>query len=416
MNPLPSPTKLIYPVSHDTADRESKMPAASTDSLNGVNLSYVSSQQPLSKSRQEIRLLELQPAENISDPVVCRLVNVKLKDHPDFIALSALYGDLGETERISINGTRISIPRALGDAIRHARAVFLHSSVQATQESQKEPTPMRTPVKRPGWLSRFFRTLLSDEKTSYKPLMLWVDALCVDRNNTSEYEQCLQNKTINMVYSQARMTVGWLGMKDDTTDLGVETVRAIDAVIPPHWGEPEDRKENPQNYAPRHEWMVQIQHFWADSPSLEHLLQTPPYVGLFNILMRPYFQRDWILKELSSSRYPAFLIGDSILSWEQILRLIVLMEEVRECDSDIFPRANRETVPNHKMPLEGIYTLLRDFERRKLERGLKLEQSSKDKNDNSTLAPDEIAVGRTSNVASSRSFSSAGSKGSSKWA
>ena len=386
------------------------MPTASTESTYGANLSY----QPLSKSRQDIRLLELQPAVNISDPVVCRLVNVKLKDRPDFIALSSLYGDLGEKERVSINGTKISIPRALGEAMRHTRAVFLHSSDKAPQDSQTGPTPMQTPVKRPGWLSRFFRTLLSDEKTCQKPLLLWLDALCVDRNNSSEYEQCLQNKTINMVYSQARMTVGWLGIKDETSDLGVETVRAIDAVIPPHWGEPEDRKTNPQDYAPRHEWMVQIQHFWADSPSLEHLLQTPPYVGLFNILMRPYFQRDWILKELSSSRYPTFLIGDSILSWEQILRLIVLMEEVRECDSDVFPRANRETVPNHKMPLEGIYTLLRDFERRKLERRWKLEHSFKDTNGNSTLAADESAVGRTSNVASNMSFSSAGSKDSSK--
>ena len=54
----------------------------------------------LDPSKREIRLLEIQSARNISDPIECRLVTVSLNDNVDFIALSSRLGDATDLDKL----------------------------------------------------------------------------------------------------------------------------------------------------------------------------------------------------------------------------------------------------------------------------------------------------------------------------
>lgn len=87
---------------------------------------------PLDASKREFRLLEIQPAGSISDPVYCRIVTARLteKEKPDYIALSSLYSDdTPDTDRI------IVMLELFADLNRRGRTVVavLHDLAQAAR-------------------------------------------------------------------------------------------------------------------------------------------------------------------------------------------------------------------------------------------------------------------------------------------
>ncbi|KAK8052559.1 hypothetical protein PG993_003944 [Apiospora rasikravindrae] len=83
---------------------------------------------------------------------------------------------------------------------------------------------------------------------------------------------------------------------------------------------------------------------------------------MYDMLSRPYFNRNWILDELALARYPAFLIGDRILSWNQVLAANRIAEEIRDHESDVCPPEMKHLI--HEWPLGTVYTLLREHEKR----------------------------------------------------
>ncbi|KAK8033891.1 heterokaryon incompatibility protein [Apiospora marii] len=346
-------------------------------------------QQKLDLSKNQIRMVELQPAPELGDRVVCRLVNVTLTDKLEFVALSSLLGDAPiTTEYVTVNDRAIRIPTTIEQALRHVRAVFLpaislndpsptsptddstaHISIHSngsggntngitkTNTNYRDawenlpPPPKREKTlpparKPPGWLVQVLRnvkSILPDPSKSRRDrealkqtpntLYVWIDALCVNRNSATESSGLLGH--MGAVYRQAKMVIGWLGLKGPDTDLGVEGLALFEQALPPTFGEPGDEALHPENYAPRHD--------------------------------RPYFNRNWILDELALARYPAFLIGDRILSWNQVLAANRIAEEIRDHDSDVCPPEMKHLM--HEWPLGTVYTLLREHEKRqRLER------------------------------------------------
>lgn len=292
----------------------------------------------LDASKQEFRLLELRSAESIDDRIDCRLTTVRLSDEPEFIALSSLYGEPSETETIIIGGRSVTITRHLAAALRHIRTVFFPHTLHRDGSSRRSARQSRTP----GWLRQLMKhmssILPSEDAEQRTPLLVWVDVLCV--NQQDEREKLKQVNDMRQIYRAAQIVVGWLGMKTEHTEAGLACLNDIEENMPKHWGDPGDREEHPWDYAPTHAWFKKIAHLWAPGPGNTICFTLPHWLGANDFMNRPYFQRRWILEEISMARYPTFMIGDTIVPWKQILRLNRLLEEAKYHDSNEFPPVN----------------------------------------------------------------------------
>ncbi|KAF5570152.1 hypothetical protein FPHYL_1428 [Fusarium phyllophilum] len=340
---------------------------------------------PLDLVAREVRILELQPSPNndINDRIVCRLVHEKLCDAPDFIGLSALYGDITKTEPILLNGQRVAIPSDLAEAIRYTREVFLGpraqsvinnaSSSRVDLETQRtisnhqhqqpeQPFSPPSPKKPPGWLRSFLRKLVDpgSAKCDKPPLRIWIDLLCINRRDRKEEAE--RRAHMARAYREAKLVVGWLGPKDATSDLAIEIIRAWDKCMPPNFGEPGDREANPANYAPILQWMGPVAHLSDIPEGITDPTEVPSYKAISGFLNRPYFRNTWILDDIAQAQFPTFMVGDGIVSWMQILRLNRVNEDIKDHGAEMFPSELRPLL--EYMPLGSVYTFLKEFDRR----------------------------------------------------
>ncbi|TQV90969.1 heterokaryon incompatibility protein [Cordyceps javanica] len=335
----------------------------------------------LSGNGGELRLLELQPAltNNINEPIVCRLVHETVKESSQFIALSSLYGDVSVKEHIMLDGVRVVIPQHLSEALRYIRAVFLtnttpnsYSSVSSSSGSRDRSEQAQSVLKKrpPRWLLpllRGFRNIFvepSSRSSAAPSLCVWLDLLCVNKRDAREASE----KRLHMTraYQNATLVVGWLGTKDSTSDLAIEIIRAWDKCMPASFGEPGDREAHPENYAPIMQWMAPVQHLSEIPEGITDARQVPSYNAIFQFLNRPFFRNAWLLEEMSLARFPAFLVGDDIISWMQILRLNRANEEIRDHGAEMFPDELRPLL--QYMPLGSVFAFLEAFDARQREK------------------------------------------------
>lgn len=310
----------------------------------------------LDSSKNEIRLLELQPSDDIEQPPVCRLVNLALTDKLEYLAISCSLLE-PETENVIINNRSVSVPATLGQVLRHVRAVFLDPTAKAGRnrslyDDKKGP---------PNWLVQAMknvRSIFPDApgkgrfgEDGQATLLVWLEPLCINRQSQKEMAQ--QLKHMAMVYRSAQLVVGWLGLKSELTDVALEALQDVEAAFPPQFGEPEDKKLHPENYAPTHQWLHKIAYLW------EHGVGGLYYPALRDFTERPLFHRTWLIDEMAMARYPAFLIGDRIVSWKQIITFNRLLEELSN-ESAVFPSGLRPVAQS--WPLGTIYTMLRHYE------------------------------------------------------
>ncbi|KIL88153.1 hypothetical protein FAVG1_08231 [Fusarium avenaceum] len=331
---------------------------------------------PIDLAAREVRVLELQasPTNDINDRIVCRLVHEKLSDSPDFIGLSALYGDITNTELIVLNGSKVAIPADLAQALRYVRDVFLgprslsnanstsQVNIETDLQQQQQPSPPPSPTKKPpGWLRSFLKKLVVPaSRNDRPPLRVWVDLLCINRRD--KREEAERRAHLARAYRQARLVVGWLGPKDATSDLAIEIIRAWDSCMPANFGEPGDREENPENYAPILQWMGPVAHLSDIPEGITDPTEVPSYRAISGFLNRPYFRNTWILDDIAMASFPTFMVGDGIVSWMQILRLNRVNEDIKDHGAEMFPSELRPLL--EYMPLGSVYTFLKEFDRR----------------------------------------------------
>ncbi|KAL7935737.1 hypothetical protein V8C35DRAFT_278731 [Trichoderma chlorosporum] len=339
---------------------------------------------PLDRTGGEIRLLELLPAttNDINERVVCRLVHERLSDSSDFIGLSALYGDITVTETIFVNGAAISIPVHLVQALQHMRVVFMAASLPTPDASLTDlqgpaampRSPLPTPPKKaPGWLRSLLKNVRhmiaepgATRNGGTPPLRIWLDLLCINPRDAREESE--RRAHMARAYRHAKMVVGWLGLKDSTSDLAIEIIKAWDGCMPRTFGEPGDREANPRDYAPFLQWMGPVAHLSDIPEGITDARQVPSYVAISEFLNRPYFRNAWILDDMGKARFPAFLLGDDIVSWMQILRLNRVNEEIKDHGAEMFPDELRPLL--EYMPLGSVYAFLKDFDNRQRQDGI----------------------------------------------
>ncbi|KAH8681849.1 heterokaryon incompatibility protein-domain-containing protein [Xylariales sp. PMI_506] len=117
-----------------------------------------------------IRLVEIQPATQVDDPMVCTLREATFGSRPKFEALSYIWGDDRAHDTITLNGYPFEVRSNLRDALLFLRRQY--ASGMTTQS-------------------------------------FWIDAICINQSNIEERNR--QLRIMDQIYSRASTVVVWLG-------------------------------------------------------------------------------------------------------------------------------------------------------------------------------------------------------------
>lgn len=123
----------------------------------------------------EIRLIRLLPARMFR--IKCEVFHAPTTNPPKYIAISYAWGDAGDTRRLELEGTEISV------------SASLYGALQALRKKNDIAT-------------------------------VWVDALCIDQHNRGERTQQVQMMT--KIYSRAESVAVWLGPEADRSSDSAE--------------------------------------------------------------------------------------------------------------------------------------------------------------------------------------------------
>jgi hypothetical protein len=107
---------------------------------------------------------------------------------------------------------------------------------------------------------------LSSLRNHKLPLVIWVDAVCINQTDAAEKEN--QIRLMPAIYAKASRVVAWLGEAADDSDLVLELIRTTAAMS----AEASRYEPGPKKY--------------LTSETLEHALQL--------LLQRPWFSRVWV--------------------------------------------------------------------------------------------------------------------------
>ncbi|KAK7990048.1 hypothetical protein PG989_010363 [Apiospora arundinis] len=190
----------------------------------------------------------------------------KFGDKPQFEALSYTWGTSQDKKRMMLNGHQFSIGKNLSDAL-----VFLRN--------QK------------------------------RPLLLWVDAICINQDDTPERNAQVQ--IMQHIYMRAKNVLVWLG-RDFQVD-------------PDIFGSlPKQQTQTPTD---------------NDGEGSSHPLQDPVFLTMFGVsgarqkelakrlYKSEYWQRLWIIQEIVHAYQLVVCFGSStLLDWETFMRFVMKHE------------------------------------------------------------------------------------------
>jgi len=134
---------------------------------------------PLDFDSFEIRLLELHEENSYVNGVTCSLVYASLIKPPEYTALSYCWGDASKTTKIRIeNWGNVEVTTNLEEALKSVRPLNFNG---------------------PGGSSR--------------PKLLWVDALCINQEDSMERNQ--QVRQMRQIYSRAKEVISWVPCRSE---------------------------------------------------------------------------------------------------------------------------------------------------------------------------------------------------------
>ena len=191
-----------------------------------------------------IRLIYLQPCEDLEGGVECSLKDASLIAYGDdigdhYIAISYVWGDQDDTRSILVDGRPLTITASLDSALRHVR------------------DPRRV-------------------------LRVWADGVCIDQKDVHDRNR--QVRLMGDVYSTAQHTVIFLGASSPECDAVFQLMSSE-----PHLSQFCGRIE---------------QHSSVPFPKSSRRLDGHERTVEDEILARPWFTRVWILQELVLSQNP----------------------------------------------------------------------------------------------------------------
>ncbi|SPO04164.1 uncharacterized protein DNG_06847 [Cephalotrichum gorgonifer] len=205
---------------------------------------------------QNIRVLELHPALKATQPIQCSFREISLQDDTaslTYEALSYTWGSPQGTQPIQCEGGEILVTPNCEQALLHLRQKF-------------------------------------------KPRNLWIDAICINQQDTQEKNQ--QVTMMGDIYRSAGRTILWLGKETDPELLGV--LRRAKRYGNAYQGVRRAfRKIRPDTSLPYNERYFETQ-----------ILSTAETARVVRICSNEWFRRMWTIQEFLLSKSAIFMMGD----------------------------------------------------------------------------------------------------------
>lgn len=204
-----------------------------------------------------LRLLTIQRATQERDPVVCTLVEVPFGDKPKFNALSYTWGDSAPDDpTITLDGFPFRVRRNLFDAL-----VFLR------------------------------------HQTVYPVRQYWIDAICINQNDVDERNR--QVRIMDQIYFRATAVIIWLGQRYARFE-EAEVAKPQGLMLPENEAQPpEDDGE---------------QGLPSESDTVIRRRQL-----CVNLLADRYWERVWILQEITKAWVLHVCFGKKSYTWDGFL-------------------------------------------------------------------------------------------------
>jgi hypothetical protein len=235
-----------------------------------------------------IRLITLLPALYLWSPIRCSLFNTSIaeEDHLEYNALSYTW------EKDVIYG---SIIKYDDDKLRTPIQTF---GVQAFSNDLKDDGNSDDGNSDDGELHAIILNghilhigenlmdALRRLRHKTEPQIWWVDAICIDQMDNSD--RSFQVQYMRQVYEKAKQVVVWLGEEMDLTGTAIETFKWIG------------------------------QHVNTARTSEDRQLRTPEILGCSQLLVHSWWERVWIIQEVSLSGNVNVQCGGYNFKWTLI--------------------------------------------------------------------------------------------------
>ena len=193
----------------------------------------------VSLQEKQIRLLEIRKGSFL-DGIVCSLSTAILSDKPKYDALSYVWGYKNAEDPIMVDGIAVRVTENLEAAMRHLRR-------------------------------------------SDRPMVIWIDALCVNQKDTLERNQ--QVSLMGAIYCGAQEVIAWLGDIDAETSKVLRMIETFGGDLMLHW--------DPDL-----------------SPAIsEEMVSASQFLALCSLLGRPWWTRVWTVQEAILPEHLTFFCG-----------------------------------------------------------------------------------------------------------
>ncbi|KAF8853909.1 HET-domain-containing protein [Acephala macrosclerotiorum] len=229
---------------------------------------------PLPVDSKSIRILTLFPDEHRTSEIQCELKSAKILDtngsptiESPFYALSYTWGEPDFCHTIICNGSEIKITQNLFDALRQLRL--------------KE-----------------------------KSRTLWVDAICINQENTNE--KSIQVPLMKNIYQQATAVIIWLGLEDESTIQAIKMIRTASICT---LQEPGARTHGQPPAAITYEEFDDKVNTARGFPSID---ERDEWQSLARLLGRKWFSRCWIKQESALASQAVVLVGPHLFAWSDL--------------------------------------------------------------------------------------------------
>ncbi len=239
---------------------------------------------PLDFDSFEIRLLELQGKNSDGNDVTCSLVYASLIKPPEYTALSYCWGDASKTTKIRIeNWGEVEVTTNLKEALQSVRPVNFIG---------------------PGGSSR--------------PKLLWVDALCINQQDSMERSQ--QVRQMRQIYSRAKEVISWVPCRSEDAVAylvvnqfygnGCETTDRV----------PSRRRMKVAPVSDSDDYFRERSQSWVDKG----------WDIFEEFFSNAYWRRVWVIQEVTVATKVTVLCGTREIPWDDVATILMRWRKTPE--------------------------------------------------------------------------------------
>ncbi|KAL6154977.1 hypothetical protein ACJQWK_00882 [Exserohilum turcicum] len=241
--------------------------------------------QPLDTTRDEFRLLRIEPSHDFDNIISCQLFTVSRADKPSYCTLSYEWGDKTVTKPMLANGIIVQVTRNLEAALRRIR--------------QSNPK-----------------------------VVIWVDAVCINQHDIVERNS--QVAMMGKLYSETTLTYAWLGEDNDgSAQNAFQFIRS-------YFGHFSKRVEDIDNFILKMTKNIYDDaYFEARDQVMDNLQNGKLALDMFKfhdiskVSLRTYWFRTWVQQELILSPRVVLISGPAAISFNLMVVFSLLIFVVR---------------------------------------------------------------------------------------